>query len=118
MALMNSTVSHEMRNPLNAVVSHVSRQEEQLHKIRSIIDENIPDCEPKQQLQAVLQEQKKSIAIAKSSTKMIAFNVEDILALPQLKAGKFTRDIKKADLKKAVGEVISIMEFQAAEKQI
>ena len=50
--------------------------------------------EPKQEILKLMNEQKRSIAIAKSSTKVIAFNVEDILALPQLKAGKFSKDIK------------------------
>jgi len=52
-----------------------------------------------------------SLRISKSSTKILRFNVEDILALPQLKAGKFTRNIQKINIKDAVQEVKDIMDF-------
>jgi len=32
---MNSTVSHEMRNPLNAIVSQVDRQEQTISKLET-----------------------------------------------------------------------------------
>ena len=49
-----------------------------------------------------------SIKICLSSSKLLAFNVEDIMAIPQMKDGKFTKCIQAMDIKSAVEEVISI----------
>jgi len=37
--MMNSTVSHEMRNPLNAIVSHADEQARAIASLREIISE-------------------------------------------------------------------------------
>jgi len=35
--------------------------------------------------------------------------VEDLLALPQLKAGKFTRNIQEHDLREGTEEIVAVM---------
>lgn len=45
-------------------------------------------------------------------------NVEDILGFAQLKAGKFTKIIKKFNIKRCIEEIISIQHYQAISKQI
>eukprot|EP00356_Strombidium_inclinatum_P010035 CAMPEP_0170490212 /NCGR_PEP_ID=MMETSP0208-20121228/8457_1 /TAXON_ID=197538 /ORGANISM="Strombidium inclinatum, Strain S3" /LENGTH=47 /DNA_ID= /DNA_START= /DNA_END= /DNA_ORIENTATION= len=47
---------------------------------------------------------------------MLRFNVEDILALPQLKQGKFTKNVTTVNVRSAVEEIMSIMKLQAEEK--
>jgi len=37
--------------------------------------------------------------------------VEDILALPQLKQGKFTRNVATSNLKASANEIVRIMQF-------
>ena len=54
----------------------------------------------------------------RSSSNLLRFNVEDIFALPQLKAGKFTKNIQSNDLKKGINEVVEIMDFQSRAKGI
>jgi len=53
-----------------------------------------------------------------SSTNLIRFNVEDILALPQLKSGKFTKTIADCSLEPAIEEIKSIMDHQAEAKEV
>ena len=118
MSMMNSTVSHEMRNPLNAIVSHSERQERQLNALTSIMStiELTEDTESK--LEDVITDFKRSLRISRSSTKLIRFNVEDILALPQLKSGKFTKNIAINDLRSSVIDIVDLMEFQSKSKDI
>lgn len=60
----------------------------------------------------------KSVKICLSSSKLLAFNVEDIMALPQLRDGKFTKNFQQSDIKSAVTEVMSIQEQSAIDKDI
>mmetsp|Transcript_17100 Transcript_17100/g.26449 ORF Transcript_17100/g.26449 Transcript_17100/m.26449 type:complete len:85 (+) Transcript_17100:136-390(+) len=49
---------------------------------------------------------------------MLNFNVEDILALPQLKDNKFSKNIQHINLVSTVREVLSIQELQASDKGV
>jgi signal transduction histidine kinase len=49
---------------------------------------------------------------------MLSFNVEDIIALPQLKDGKFTKNLRNIDIRAATEEVLSIQEQSAFDKGI
>ena len=60
----------------------------------------------------------KSLEVSQSSTNLIRFNVEDILALPQLKAGKFTKNIQNNDIRHGTHEVMGIMEHQSKSKGV
>jgi len=46
------------------------------------------------------------------------FNVEDLLALPQLKQGKLPKNITEINIKEAFYEVADIMDFQMSTKKI
>jgi hypothetical protein len=61
---------------------------------------------------------KESLKVTTSSTNLIKFNVEDILALPQLKQGKFTKSISEDSVWDAVEEVVKILELQSTKKEI
>ena len=45
-------------------------------------------------------------------------NVQDILDYAQLKAGKFIKDIKTFNIKRAVADIRSIQEYQAQARNI
>jgi len=61
---------------------------------------------------------RKSLQVSKSSCAMMMFNVEDLLALPQLKQGKLPKTIEPVDLKQALIEVGGILEYQLKTKNI
>jgi signal transduction histidine kinase len=54
-----------------------------------------------------------SNSINQKSTKILTFVVSDILDLSQIKNGKFRSVISKFDVKKAVLEIKSILDFKA-----
>jgi hypothetical protein len=70
------------------------------------------------ELDDILEDMKTSMNICVSSCKLLAFNVEDIMALPQLREGKFTHNISLTNVKSAVEEVMSIQRQTAFEKDI
>mmetsp|Transcript_27637 Transcript_27637/g.41920 ORF Transcript_27637/g.41920 Transcript_27637/m.41920 type:complete len:92 (-) Transcript_27637:242-517(-) len=86
MAVMNSTISHEMRNPLNSIYSQVDVQERKIVELEKLAGSEVKSKE-------IFDAFKKSLRISKSSCKLLKFNVEDILALPQLKQGKFSKNV-------------------------
>lgn len=49
---------------------------------------------------------------------LLEFNVEDLLALPQLKQGKFTKNIAYVDIMQAINEIASIMEYKTDKRGI
>ena len=95
MALMNSTVSHEMRNPLNSLQVQTEIIQENIRmltKLQAPVREKL-ELHDKLQLDIIFDTLGKSINISISSCKLLKFNIEDMLALPQLKQGKFNKVI-------------------------
>jgi hypothetical protein len=70
------------------------------------------------ELEEIIEDQKASVAICHSSCKMLSFNVEDIIALPQLKDGKFTKVFSSTDIRAATQEVLSIQQQSALDKEV
>jgi signal transduction histidine kinase len=53
-----------------------------------------------------------SVDVAFSSCSLLELNVEDMLALPRIKQGHFTKNITQSDLCKAVEDVKSILKYK------
>ena len=66
----------------------------------------------------MLTKNEKCLNITKSSSKLIRFNVEDILALPQIKSGKFKKNIASVNLGQSMNEIVDILTAQAEKKKI
>jgi len=79
---MNSTVSHEMRNPLNAIVSHSEKLGNSIEELERLLDDVAMDREKEDSFNGLLEKFNESLRVTTSSTNLIRFNVEDILALP------------------------------------
>jgi len=56
--------------------------------------------------------------IQTSSSNLLLLNVEDILGFAQLKAGKFTKVVKKFNIRRCIKDIISIQFYQAQSKNI
>ena len=120
MALMNSTVSHEMRNPLNSL----QVQTEIIHEnIMMLVKLQVPirkmlQFHDKLQLDKIFETLGKSIKISISSCKLLKFNIEDMLALPQLKQGKFNKVVERFDADAAIQEIMSMQEYQCKQRNV
>ena len=110
LSLINSTISHEMRNPLNSIINQctiLAAMGKQFIQILSNSEAYIPStvyC----QLEEVYTEVTSSVSIMTSSSSLLLLNVEDILGFAQLKAGKFVKIIKRFNIKRAIEDIVSI----------
>ena len=80
--MINATVSHEMRNPINALNSQNIKQAHINEKLKKIIEEDIdkiPAQKIKEKLNDVYEEYDETLTVQNSSTKLLKFIVNDIL---------------------------------------
>ena len=95
LTVINATVSHEMRNPINSINTLNIKQQETNEKLRLLIerlDIDVPPLQFKSELIAIHNESAETSKVQKSSSKILCFLVNDILDYAQLKQGKFRRD--------------------------
>ena len=82
LALINATVSHEMRNPINSLNSQNIKQTEINAKLMKIIEEdldNVPIKKIRKKLNNVYKEYDETLKVQKSSSKLLKYLVNDIL---------------------------------------
>ena len=87
LALINATVSHEMRNPINSINSQLILQENLNSKLSELLinSSNFSFKKFKRKIRKILAKKFFSIGIMKSSEKILNFLVKDILEFAQLK---------------------------------
>lgn len=82
LTLINATVSHEMRNPINSLNSQNIKQTEINAKLMKIIEEdldNVPIKKIRKKLNNVYKEYDETLKVQKSSSKLLKYLVNDIL---------------------------------------
>ena len=116
LSLINATVSHEMRNPLNSIYSQNLNQAQLCEKLKEFIDSDISKISTQKMrsiLQEVHNEQSESLKIQTSSTKILNFLVNDMLDFAQLRSGKFRRDLSSFNIKEAIQEIVNVQLLKA-----
>lgn len=71
-----------------------------------------------QRFEAILQEYQEDTQIMHSSTKLLLYQVEDILGLAQIQTGKFSKILNEFNIMEAVREIISVQQFKANSKRV
>ena len=81
LSLINSTISHEMRNPLNSIINQCKIIYAMLQQFSFLLNDNQSSLPSTlySPLQEVYEEVLKSINIMTSSSNLLLLNVEDIL---------------------------------------
>ena len=82
LTLINSTISHEMRNPLNSIINQCTIMQSVLWTFNRLIQKIKSmriDHDVKVELNDIHDEIKNSINIQQSSSSLLLMNVEDIL---------------------------------------
>lgn len=122
MSMVNATVSHEIRNPINSINCQNTVIKMLVDRIDDLIemlkkpDFNIGRFE--ERLIRIRRKIGEALQINISSEKLISFLVEDFLDLGQLRTGRFRRVDKTFSVQEPIDEVISILSFKAAHKSI
>ena len=65
------------------------------------------------EINEIISEYTNSLSTQQSSSKLLLMNVEDILGFAQIRAGKFSKNVKVFDVKKAVDDVMGIQQYKA-----
>ena len=105
LALINATVSHEMRNPINSLNSQNIKQDQINEKFKNILSQDFTKTTPKKvkkKLKSLFKEYEGTLKVQKSSSKLLTFLVNDILDFAQLRSGKFRKDLSYFDIKEAI----------------
>lgn len=116
LALVNATVSHEMRNPINSINSQNIKQDQINEKFKMFIKQDFNKISPKKikkRLKFMYKEYQGTLKVSKSSAKILTFLVNDILDFAQLRSGKFRKNISCFSIQEAIKEVDMIQEEKA-----
>jgi len=99
--MTNACVSHEMRNPLNAISCQNLRLEEAIKMIMDILDnKDIKTVRKmKREIRKISYNLVESLKIQMASTKLLNFYVNDILCLAQINSDKFRKDYSNLNIK-------------------
>lgn len=117
---MNSTISHQMRNPLNSIISQCKIMEQALRRFKYLIEQTSSRfrLDLKRRCLSLLEEIQQSNHVQVISSNLLLFQVEDILGLAQIKSGSFRKTTQKFDIKEAIEEVVEIQEYFANIKNV
>ena len=115
---INAIVSHEMRNPLNSILAMINK----IIYHKDVILHNIEDPEIRDFLRDLLVENMDEITACtmtlRASTKLLEFEVSDMLTLAQIESNKFRINIVSFDIREAVLEVMEIQKEKASFNRI
>jgi signal transduction histidine kinase len=78
--------------------------------------ENKYNC--KARMTRIFNEMWESCKISKTSSKLMLYNVEDLLDYGQMESGNFRKNIELFDCKKAIQEIINVQQYKASDKRI
>lgn len=109
--LINATVSHEMRNPANAIQCQVQEllrlNMKQKDTISKLSGGNLKESKKLLKKNLGLQEQSTSMQL--SATKILCFLINDMLDYAQLSAGQFRKNFKRFDLISSINDILNVI---------
>ena len=119
---INATVSHEIRNPINAIYSQNIFIEMLFKKVADLIEYLVNKSLSLDQflikLKGILKEGEESLSISKRSERLVSFLVEDYTDMGLVQMGKFRRADTNFEVQEPFEEVLSILKVQANHKKI
>ena len=111
--VINAGVSHELRNPLNAINAQNIQKKKLYEKLREI---KVKDKKAKEAIDEVLDELEIGNGIQQSSSELMNSMIQDLLDYAQIKAGKFRRNFSVFNIREAIEQVTSIQKSKADAK--
>jgi signal transduction histidine kinase len=95
--LMTQTVSHELRNPLNSIIMQQDSQHVYMKEMKEVLSDShalksdFAGC--KKKMISIFDEMWESCKISKTSSKLMLYNVEDLLDYGQMESGNFRKNL-------------------------
>jgi signal transduction histidine kinase len=109
-----------MRNPLNSIFQYIEIMASLAKDLSAFILKvagRLSD-EEKTEIEDIAEELGESATNCKASCKLLKFNIEDIVSLPQIKDGRLKACIHKRDIRSLVSEVVAVQQQQIEDKSI
>lgn len=131
--MLNATVSHEMRTPINSIQQSVIAYKMEIDEIKNLKEQLKESLfEDNTDMEKFIKHQHKTLHSLdktlnkidfidknlKTSSKLLGFYVQDLLDVSQIKAGTITKNIKQVNLNKVLHEVLNLQEISAEMKQV
>lgn len=117
-SMVNATVSHEIRNPVNAIHCQNLTLKMLVERIGDLLDSKYDLGKVKKILSIIRNKISNALDINIASERMVHFLVDDFLDLAQLKAGKFRRADRTFAVHEPINEVFDILRCKAVLQMI
>jgi signal transduction histidine kinase len=122
-------VSHELRNPLNSIIAQNIEKESFYEDLQGIYEEfrrqfyhhDYISPFTKQVLDfigKILLHLREGLKAQQSSAEMMTYMVQDLLDFAQIKAGKFRKNCKRFNIRKAIENVMLVQKKKAIEQNL
>ena len=120
LTLINATVSHELRNPLNSLIGQIDSMNDFLIKLYHMISMIVNNEQLKGNLTEVFGFITQCNKKLRSATKFIDFFVHDMLdyTILQKDQSNFTKQITIFNIQEAINEIIESLEDKISMRQI
>ena len=115
--IINATVSHELRNPLNSIVAQNLEKRKFYQDLRKISGQ-MGWSPVKNQLETIISKLEDGLFVQESSSNLMIFIIQDLLDYAQLKAGKFRKNLSQFDVRDAVEQIMQIQMKKALDQKI
>jgi len=115
--IINATVSHEMRNPINSMVY---QNENIMYVLNQVVEmlSGLPQCAVIKKVKKKSTEMTRSLQVMKHSSKLLLFFVQDLLDFAQIKQKKFKKNIEDFSPQEAIDELCQVLAFQSESKNV
>ena len=115
LSLINATVSHELRNPMNSIHVQVTEMNILNQRLESLVNDlSFTTLEStKMKFEELFLKYKQSVKIQMSSEELMSFLVNNILDYAQISSGKFRKQYNVFNVKNCIEEVILVLQFKA-----
>ena len=104
--LVNATVSHELRNPLNSLIAQNIEKRALYKELKKVILTGGMDPNTKQQLEKITKQLEQGLNVQESAASLMEFLVQDLLDYAQIKNNKFRKNLTKFNIKEAINQVV------------
>ena len=122
-SMLNSTVSHEMRTPINSIQQSVTAYKMEIDEIKTLKDKLLAmSTSQNQKCLHDLQKRLNKIDFIdknlSTSSKLLGFYVQDLLDSSQIKAGTIKKNTRVVNINKVLSELLNLQEISAEMKQV
>jgi len=111
--MINASVSHEMRAPLNSIIAFNVEKRFMLKELSTVLKSNEPTSDIKFKCLAIVDRLHLGRKCQESQSSVIKFLLQDLQDFAQLKAGKFQKNVRRFNIIDAVNNLLTIQSYEA-----